>query len=99
VRHFMKIQWIMVAVVIVAIRSWGVPPIPSQMSERRRDCQAKAVFYASVAARCRAQAKAFAGTQDRLRAKELERENTRKSQAYRRVLRQPWRLYPTVEIP
>jgi hypothetical protein len=100
-RRFMKLQWMMIAIVIVAILTGGGPPLVSQTIHRWKLSLAMTIDNASMASACAAQAKLCRSTNPS-RAAVLEKRaaiHAAKSQAWRRVLYQPWRLHPLAKIP
>jgi hypothetical protein len=100
-RRFLKLQWMMVAVIIVAILTWGVPPLLREARHRRRLAQSEAAFHAREAARFAALATRIANRSPTGAARYRERSafHARRSKDYRRVLNQPWKLYPLAEFP
>jgi hypothetical protein len=100
-RRFLKLQWMMVAVIIVAILTWGVPPLLREVRRRRSVAQFQAAFHAREAARFAALATRTANRRPTTATRYRERAafHARRSQDYRRVLQQPWWLYPLAEFP
>jgi hypothetical protein len=90
-RRFAKIQWMMVAVIIAALLSWGGPAFVSVTKERWTMCQFYASYHSKQAAFCVARAKANAARRPALAARMEERAafHAAKSAEYGR----PWALF------
>jgi hypothetical protein len=95
-RRFLKLQWMMVAVIIVGILTWGGPAFVRQTRRRWMACQDQMKFHAKQAAMYAARAKANKSRCPNAAAhlEELAAFHTTKSQECRQALDRPWRFLP-----
>ncbi len=98
-----KIQWLMVALIIAGILTWGVPPLIDESTRRWKNCRDRAAFHAGNAAHfadlttrlaalspeSAAKAKRWLGLSAE-NAASLSRFHAAKSNQYSRALYQPW---------
>jgi len=98
-----KTQWLMVAVIIAGIMSWGVPSLLVETTRRWKNCRDRAAFHAGNAAhyadltkRLVALSPESAAKANRLLGRNADdaarhaKFHAAKSQEYRRAMHRPW---------
>jgi hypothetical protein len=95
-RRFLKLQWMMVAVIIVGILTWGGPAFVRRTARRWTTCQDQMKLHAKEAVKCAALAKANKNRRPNFAAY-MEKQavfHASKGLECRRALNRPWQFLP-----